>query len=313
MNIERGPRKDRGFVIIDNALLQDNGLSFGARGLGAYLLSLPTGARVDIRSLAARNPEGRTAIAGYMRELESARYLVRTSRQGEGGRFATACTMHEEPQDPALTPASLPKPWSKAKRSGRPLAAVPEEPDLETFSQVTPNPVKPASGVPAPGRPGAGKTGVNPSGVKEPGKRTSSSPARETAGPGGGGGDAPQQQENERAAGFVDTLPFGGRIPGPKQRAHLIARVAAAFADGWAEVPLRQQLTADTSTAKSLSAVYRYRLETEQLPPAPAAVLPEQRVAAARPHCPECERPLTTGSAATVCRDCRDGHAAVGG
>ncbi len=29
MNIERGPRKDRGFTILDNALVQNKKLSFG--------------------------------------------------------------------------------------------------------------------------------------------------------------------------------------------------------------------------------------------------------------------------------------------
>jgi hypothetical protein len=325
VNIERGPRKERGFVIIDNALAQNNRLSFGARGLAEYLLSLPPGARVDIRSLAADNPEGRDAIAGYMNELETERYLVRTRMQGERGRFVTKTTIHEDPQDPAVLPASLPKPWSKAKKADRGhLAAVPESSDGREFSQVGPNPVSPAFGgpifgEPAPGGPDVGETGVNPYGVKEPGESTSSSPVREDSAvdsvvsdqEGGGGGDAPQQEEQDAAAAaFVDRLPYRGRIPGPRQRAHLVDRVSAVLAAGWSEMALRVQLTDETDSAKSLAAVYRHRLDPDQLPSAPPLPRPrsggEAPQKAQKAKCPECHRPLRNSTEDAVCSDCRE-------
>lgn len=325
MNIERGPRKDRGFVIIDNALAQNNRLSFGARGLAEYLLSLPPGKKVDIRSLAADNPEGRGAIAGYMNELEAERYLVRTRTQGERGRFVTTTTMHEDPQDPAALPASLPKPWSKAKNGDRGhLAAVRETSETPKFSQVGPNPARPDFGGPdvggpGPGGPAVGEAGVNPYGVKELGERTSSSPVREdspageAAEPeGGGGGDAPQQEEQQdaAAAAFVDRLPYRGRIPGPRQRAHLIDRVGTALAAGWTEWDLRAQLTDETDSAKSLAAVYRHRLSPEELPVAPP--LPKPRMGDQAPQqvrkakCPECHRPLRNSPQDALCSDCRE-------
>lgn len=331
MNIERGPRKDRGFVIIDNALAQNNRLSFGARGLAEYLLSLPPGARVDIRSLAADNPEGRGAIAGYMNELEAERYLVRTRAQGERGRFVTTTTMYEEPQNPASLPASLPKPWSKAKKADRGhLEAVPASEGSSQFSQVGPNPASPdfggpASGPPGAGRPDAGETGVNPYGVKELGGSTSPSPAREDEQAangledqeGGGGGDAPQQEEqNPAAAAFVDSLPYRGRIPGPKQRAHLIQRVGQALAAGWSENKLRVQLTEETDSAKSLAAVYRHRLAPANLPAPPR--LPAPRVGDEEPTqsslhgryviCPgpTCGHRKMLPTPDGLCRDCRE-------
>lgn len=326
MNIERGPKKERGFVIIDNALAQNNRLSFGARGLAEYLLSLPPGARVDIRSLAADNPEGRDAIAGYMNELETERYLVRTRSQGERGRFETKTTMYEEPQDPSSLPASLPKPWSKAKKTGRGhLAAVADTSASSEFSQVGPNPASPDFGGPnfgrpAPGGPDVGETGVNPYGVKEPGGSTSSSPVREDAEApagledqgGGGGGDAPQQEEQHTAAAaaFVDRLPYRGRLPGPRQRAHLIQRVSEALAAGWSENMLRVQLTEETDSAKSLAAVYRHRLEPEHLPAAPPLPAPravsEERPRVQRARCPECHRPLRNSTEDALCSDCRE-------
>jgi hypothetical protein len=323
VNIERGPRKQRGFVIIDNALAQNNRLSFGARGLAEYLLSLPPGTKVDIRSLAADNPEGRAAIAGYMNELETERYLVRSRTQGERGRFVTVTTIHEEPQDPASLPASLPKPWSKAKKEARGhLASVPDTSAAPEFPQVGPNPAAPDFGgpnfgQPGPGGPDAGDAGVNP--YKEPGGRTSSSPVREEqqdvgaeAPTGGGGGDeAPQREEqNPAAAEFVDRLPYRGRVPGPRQRQHLVQRVSEALAAGWTELALRVQLTEETDSAKSLAAVYRHRLDPDNLPDAPPLPRPrsggEEPQQARKAKCPECHRPLRNSTQDALCSDCRE-------
>ncbi|WP_432185470.1 hypothetical protein [Streptomyces tendae] len=328
MNIERGPKKQRGFVIIDNALAQNNRLSFGARGLAEYLLSLPPGTKVDIRSLAADNPEGRSAIAGYMNELETERYLVRTRTQGDRGRFVTKTTIYEEPQDPASLPASLPKPWSKAGKAGsRRLTAVPNSSAIPEFSQVGPNPAPPDfggpdSGRPGPGGPAVGDTGVNPYGVKEPGGSTSSSPARENSDAllvvedqEGGGGDAPQQQEEQNpvAVAFVDSLPYRGRRPGPRQRDHLIQRVEEALAAGWSENKLRVQLTEETDSAKSLSAVYRHRLDPGNLPAAPVPPLPRQadgsgsQVSDTRPRCEGCGELIRKSAEVDdlLCKECR--------
>ncbi|WP_155055640.1 hypothetical protein [Streptomyces blattellae] len=47
-----------------------------------YLLALPGGARVTLRTIAARRPEGRARIAAALRELEELRYLRRVVRGG---------------------------------------------------------------------------------------------------------------------------------------------------------------------------------------------------------------------------------------
>lgn len=129
---------------------------------------------------------------------------------------------------------------------------------------------------------------------------------------GGGGGDAPQQPEvpDAVAAAFVDRLPYRGRIPGPRQRDHLISRVSAALAAGWTEMALRVQLTEETDSAKSLAAVYRHRLEPEQLPAAPP--LPRPRTGdeglrqVQKAKCPECHRPLRNSTEDALCSDCRE-------
>ena len=69
------------FTVIGNHLAQHPELSALAIGLAVYIQSLPKGAHVDIRTLAARFPEGRTRIAAALRELETHGYLRRERRR----------------------------------------------------------------------------------------------------------------------------------------------------------------------------------------------------------------------------------------
>ncbi|MBB4713234.1 hypothetical protein BJ965_003116 [Streptomyces luteogriseus] len=66
------------FTVIGNHLAQHAELSLLAIGLSVHIQSLPAGARIDIKSLAARFPEGTTRIAAALRELETHGHLRRT-------------------------------------------------------------------------------------------------------------------------------------------------------------------------------------------------------------------------------------------
>ncbi|MGW0417989.1 helix-turn-helix domain-containing protein [Streptomyces sp. NPDC003015] len=77
------------FTVIGNHLAQHPDLSLVARGLAVYIQSLPAEARVDIKTLAARFPEGRDRIAAALRELETHGYLRRTRERLPGGRIIT--------------------------------------------------------------------------------------------------------------------------------------------------------------------------------------------------------------------------------
>jgi hypothetical protein len=133
----------------------------------------------------------------------------------------------------------------------------------------------------------------------------------------GGGGDAPQQQEeqNNAAAAFVDRLPYRGRIPGPRQRTHLIERVGAALTAGWTEWALRVQLTEETDSAKSLAAVYRHRLDPENLPAAPPLPRPrtggEEPARPQREKCSGCGCPIRKQEdvSDSLCKTCREDQA----
>ncbi|MDH6625236.1 hypothetical protein M2271_003040 [Streptomyces sp. LBL] len=77
------------FTVIGNHLIQHKELSGLAIGLGCYIQSVRRGTSVDIKTLAARFPEGPTRIAAALRELETHGYLRRTRVRVETGHIVT--------------------------------------------------------------------------------------------------------------------------------------------------------------------------------------------------------------------------------
>jgi predicted transcriptional regulator len=100
------------YTIVGNHLAQHRGLSATAIGIAVHILSLPEGARVDIRSLAERFPEGRARIACALRELEARGYVERVRERLPSGQVVTRTYAFHAP---ALT---------RARREGEPETAV---------------------------------------------------------------------------------------------------------------------------------------------------------------------------------------------
>jgi hypothetical protein len=87
------------FFQMNNAPIQDPGLSWTAKGLLAYLLSLPETWDVHLRDLFSRSTCGRKPTQAALNELIGAGYVVK--EQGENKRRDTKYTVYE---DPALCP-----------------------------------------------------------------------------------------------------------------------------------------------------------------------------------------------------------------
>ncbi|MFH8495810.1 helix-turn-helix domain-containing protein [Streptomyces coeruleorubidus] len=115
------------FTVIGNHLAQHPELSLLAIGLGVHIQSLPAGARVDIKSLAARFPEGATRIAAALRELEAHGYLRRMRERVPGGRIVTrtiSCNRPGHHAEDTHTPVR--RTHTPRKRTpAKPLPAVP--------------------------------------------------------------------------------------------------------------------------------------------------------------------------------------------
>lgn len=94
------------FTVMPNQTLQDHALSFTARGILAYLVSLPDGTRESVKALAGKSAEGRTAVAKAMRELETAGFLKRVVGHRTGGLIATELVVSDVPMTDEPAPAS---------------------------------------------------------------------------------------------------------------------------------------------------------------------------------------------------------------
>ncbi|MFI2209024.1 helix-turn-helix domain-containing protein [Streptomyces sp. NPDC020141] len=114
------------FTVIGNHLAQHPELSLLAIGLAVHIQSLPTGARVDIKSLAARFTEGASRISAALRELEAFGYLRRTRERIPDGRIVTRTVSCNQPGRPARreAPDTRPppaEPQRPARREPAPL------------------------------------------------------------------------------------------------------------------------------------------------------------------------------------------------
>ncbi|AUG87181.1 helix-turn-helix DNA binding domain protein [Streptomyces phage Attoomi] len=128
MRIHR-TRHDRDFTVVPNRTARNRKLSFTARGLWLHLISLPDGAKEDVRTLADNNPGvGRKGVANALDELVAAGYYFRfTIKDPETGRIWTETALYDLPQ-----------------------------------TEESPVPASPATG-----RPGNAETGTLPTGVKD--------------------------------------------------------------------------------------------------------------------------------------------------
>jgi hypothetical protein len=84
--IIREPRREK-FTVVSNAALEDERLSFQAKGLLVYLLSKPDGWKVSRDHLATVGPNGISSVRAILVELEKCGYLTRTRTAGEHGHF----------------------------------------------------------------------------------------------------------------------------------------------------------------------------------------------------------------------------------
>ena len=141
------------YTVIGNHLTQHRELSLTAIGLAAHIQSLPEGARVDIKSLAARFREGETRIAAGLRELEAHGYLSRRRERLPSGRVVTHTVSYNQPQRPAglAAPAARPTAPEPGPSPGAPRKPEPSRgraTGARTPSRPapTPQPHRPAHG-----------------------------------------------------------------------------------------------------------------------------------------------------------------------
>lgn len=98
MPIKRAPRKTH-FTTIPNQGLQDAALSFKARGLLAYMLTMPDNWEFYEGELATHSTDGKSAIRAALKELSDHGYLVRKRERTAAGTLgASDWTLFDTPQ-----------------------------------------------------------------------------------------------------------------------------------------------------------------------------------------------------------------------
>ncbi|MFE7118694.1 helix-turn-helix domain-containing protein [Streptomyces sp. NPDC057654] len=90
-------RHEAHFTVVGNHLAQHPTLSAVAIGVAVRIQSLPDGAKVGVKALAAQFPEGEARIARALQELEEAGYLARKKERAAGQRIVTRTTYFEHP------------------------------------------------------------------------------------------------------------------------------------------------------------------------------------------------------------------------
>lgn len=81
-------KRTKNFTVLNNDLIRDSRLSFKARGLLQYMLSMPDDWKFYVSELAKHSSkEGEGAIRSAITELEEAGYMRRIRKRGKGGKF----------------------------------------------------------------------------------------------------------------------------------------------------------------------------------------------------------------------------------
>jgi hypothetical protein len=108
--IIRTPHPTKNFTIVQNEIVRNPSLSFKARGLLIYLLSMPADWSSSSTNLARMAPDGRESIRTGMRELHDAGFMVTTKRQTESGHWVTETHVYDTPQLSTENPTGNPLP-----------------------------------------------------------------------------------------------------------------------------------------------------------------------------------------------------------
>lgn len=120
--IVRAKRKTANFTVLPNEAIRDVRLSFKARGLLAFILSMPDHWATSSTALARMGPDGRDSVRAGLRELRDLGYVQLHKRQQPGGRWVTDVMVFETPQEPVDNAGD--------NSSPRPEKPTPENPAL---------------------------------------------------------------------------------------------------------------------------------------------------------------------------------------
>ncbi|MER5553261.1 helix-turn-helix domain-containing protein [Streptomyces sp. NPDC002793] len=298
-----------GFTVIGNHLARHRGLSLTAIGLAAHIQSLPAGAKVGIKVLAARFPESEARIAAALHELEATGYLHRSRVRLPDGRMVTRTVSYNQPG--VTAPAPRPGPRFQPRRSETPAALAVPPPPAPPREAAAPPPAPAEVPPPPPAAPPAAPVPLPPAApVHVP---APTAPRKQPA-------PLPQPhaptEELHRAATalLADLRRSSPQLTLPEADIEALAPGVAAWLERDAHPDtIRRALTSDLPTpVKHPAKFVRSRITTLLPPPLPgtADLTPPRRRVIVIPlqNCDTCDRAFRATEPGH-CRDCRiDAH-----
>lgn len=90
--------KNKNYTVMSNYHLRDRNLSYKAKGLLSFMLSLPEDRDYSINGLVAVSKEGVKAIKNILQELQRCGYLIINKKQNEIGQFEYEYLIYEYPE-----------------------------------------------------------------------------------------------------------------------------------------------------------------------------------------------------------------------
>ena len=90
--------KNKNYTVMSNYHLRDKNLSYKAKGLLSFMLSLPEDWDYSINGLTSISKEGVKAIKNILKELKNCGYLVIDKKQNEIGQYEYEYLIYEYPE-----------------------------------------------------------------------------------------------------------------------------------------------------------------------------------------------------------------------
>lgn len=135
MSIMRIQKKDN-YVVIDKTLLNNRELSWKAKGLHSYLMSLPDDWRVQETDLVKRSKDGKESTRSAIKELTEAGYIKRVAVREKGKFKSWEFVVYELPTFDT-------EPANEPEESDPPEQQKPDAPESENPKVVPPESGKP--------------------------------------------------------------------------------------------------------------------------------------------------------------------------
>ncbi len=137
-------QKKRNYSAIDNTVIEDARLSWGARGILIYLLSKPDSWTVSVAHLVKQSPQGRDFVYARIGELQELGYMEPTQDRSAVGRFAgTNWIVHEVPKSETPRAAGHRSSETKENTGAAPGASAGNPPYTDLPDTVHPDTVNP--------------------------------------------------------------------------------------------------------------------------------------------------------------------------